>query len=333
MDRPIRKAIPNNRHEPRSLGPPPRNLNEPRSTKTPPVIDRGSDKLLQALELALMRRAIRARTDFNEFAPFVLRDNLGTPVEQAAIHRVWHAHVDSVWASEILPGTPMLCGVLAPYGHGKTQQLVVGRAAWEIGRDINLRAKIISNVDPRAMERLLGIQALIRSQAYREIFPHVRQVTAEEARREGKPARWTQHELYLARPGFAIDASIHAAGVTSAGTGGRADLEFFDDCVDEQNALAKPVMRDLIAQKIDNVWLQRLEPNGRVLYVGTPWHQADYSHRILKDRRWCVLRQWISNDQSRIHQEVYNPPANYPIPVYSRIVRETGRVEQAATWV
>jgi hypothetical protein len=163
------------------------------------------------------------------------------------------------------------------------------------------------------MERVMGISALIRTPRYRFVFDEVREVPKGKAG-FGKQTKWTQHEIFLQRPGFALDPSVQAAGVLSAGTGGRADLLILDDVVDQKNALDEPKLRDKVADNIDNVWMSRLEPGGRVIMIATPWHQNDYTHRIQKREVWCTLRQWVSDDFSRIEQEVYNPPVDYPIP-------------------
>jgi hypothetical protein len=74
-----------------------------------------------------------------------------------------------------------------------------------------------------------------------------------------------------------------------------------------------------VIENCDEVWMSRLEPHGRLLLVGTPWHQADYTHEILKREAWCVLKQWVSSDMSKIEMEVHNPPPGYPLPAMTQL--------------
>lgn len=264
--------------------------------------------LREAATIALERRAFEARTNFHRFANFCLRDNVGRAVDQAVIHRVMHLHVEHCWAAGLFPA------ILAPFAHGKTVQLPVGRTCYELGRDPNLRVKIVCNNDTKAMERTMGISSILLSPAYRLTFPGVRPVTKEKAARLGKKAKWTQHEIFLDRPGQAIDPSVQAAGVLSGGTGGRADLLVFDDVCDQKNSIDEPTMRQKVIENFENVWMQRLEPSGRALYVGTPWHQADLTHTLMNKSGWSVLKIWVSDDFERLDMEVYNPPRDYPLP-------------------
>lgn len=258
-----------------------------------------------------------ARRDYNAFSEFVLRDNEDHPLRQAVLHRVWQAHILACWQGGKIPA------ILAPFGHGKSIQLTVGRTAWELGGDVRLRVKIVCQNDLKAMERVMGVASIFRSPRYRYVFPNVREVARSEARQKGRQAKWTQHEVFLDRPGFSIDPSIQAAGVLSPGTGGRADLMIFDDVVDQRNAVDEPALREKVVDNIDRVWTQRMEPHARMLYVGTPWHQADFTHKILERPAWCVLRQWVSEDFRRLEQEVYHPPAEYPLEAVSAAVQET----------
>lgn len=251
-------------------------------------------------------KAAQARDDYNAFVEFVIRDSSGVPMRQAVIHRVWSLHAEWCWANGYHPA------ILAPFAHGKTSQITVGRVAHEIGHDTNIRVKIVCQNDAKAMERTMGIGALVRSDRYRLCFPNVKPV--EKKHRNKGQSRTTMHEFYVARSGFSIDPTVQAAGVLSSGTGGRADLIIFDDIVDQRNAIDEPALRQKVADNVDNVWMHRLESDGRALLVGTPWHDADFTHLILDRPAWCVLKQVISPDFKRIDQEIYNAPDHYPIP-------------------
>lgn len=270
----------------------------------------------QALQATLELKAREARTNFHKFIEFVMRDNWGGVIRQAPMHILWRAHIEWCWANDLYPA------ILAPYGHGKTVQCVVGLVAYELGLNSNLRCKVVCNNDARATERIQGITALLTSAPYKEVFPHIRPAEAKEARKGGKIAGMTKHHIYLERSGQSIDPSVMSSGVLGGGTGGRADLMLFDDICDEKNTLQEPAMMEKVASAVDNVWIQRIQPGGRVMYIGTPWHQGDYTHQLMKRPSWCVLRMWVAEDFSCLHQEVYCPPdklKKYPIPRMSRL--------------
>lgn len=250
--------------------------------------------------------------NINEFIEGVSKDHLGHPVHQATIHRVMHLHFEHCWAAGVFPA------ILAPFDHGKTVQLVVNRVAFELGHDVGLRCKIVSNTDQRAIERAMGVKQILFSPAYRLAFPHVRLVSPEQSRKLGRAAKVTQHAIYLNRPGHAIDPSVHAVGVTTSGTGGRADLLLFDDVVDQNNAIDKPELRVKIIRQFEDVWIQRLEPGGRAGFVGTAWHQADLTHTLMDRPGWCLLSIAVSEDFERLDMQVWNPPADYPLPRLDR---------------
>lgn len=280
--------------------------------------------LRHAIELGVRMARKTMTTSHPAFGEAVVADERGEPLKLASIHRIWDAHFEACREAGLY------CAIIAPFGHGKTVRNVVSRAAYEIGRDVNQRIKLVSAVDNNAKQRVMAVSGILKKRAYRRLYPHVHELGAKKAREFGLPKQWSQHSIYLDRPGFAVDPSIQAFGVLGSGTGSRADGYFFDDVVDFKNALEKPALREKVIDAIENVWLSRLEPWGWVMYVGTPWHEADATHWILKQRGWCVLWQWISDDFKRIEQKVYNPPKNYPIPAYSRVV---GQRIESETWV
>lgn len=255
----------------------------------------------------LLRLRERARENYHAFIESTTKTEKGASVRQESLHRIIHAHIDTCWDYGLHPL------ILAPFGHGKSVQVAVGRVCWEIGRDPSIRSKIICNNDGKAMERVMGCASLLRSKSYRFIFPDIRKPTKEEIA-NGAPSKWTQHEIYLSRPGMALDPSIQAAGVLSGGTGGRADLIVFDDIVDQKNAIDEPTLRDKVYENVQNVWMQRLVADGRAVGIATPWHMDDTTHRLMDNPAWSVLRCSISRDFGQIDLEVYNPPPNYPIP-------------------
>lgn len=261
-----------------------------------------------AMEAAYAARQAECRSDFLKFFEWVVRDERGRPTRNGAIHRAMYLHVRHCWKHGKHPG------VLAPVEHGKTTLLIVGLTAFELGVDPSLRIKIISSNDDPAMKRVVGVTSILRSPAYRAIFPRTRFVDRSTARKGGKKDTQTKHEIFLDREGHAIDPSVEATGILMSGTGSRADRIFYDDVVEQRNAIDMPVLRGRVIDTFDNVWMQRMKPGALALFVGQPWHNEDLVHELESREGWSFLRASIARDFRSINLEVTNPPADYPIP-------------------
>jgi len=226
---------------------------------------------------------------------------------QAEIHAQWHAHID--YAARI--GKYPL--IMAPWGHGKTQQIVVGRILYELGQNQNTRIGIVCNSDGNAVKRVSAIKDYVqRDTDYAAVFP---EVTPDYGR------GWGKQQIYIERsPGArSVDPSVFAAGIFSTGIGGRMDGLVIDDPVDMRNALQMPALRQVVIDAITNVWLSRLEPGGFVIYVATAWHPKDATHQFIRDpdlnSQYCALIQRVNENYDGI--ECYlvgsDPDVEYPI--------------------
>jgi len=196
------------------------------------------------------KRRRRARRDINNFIEAVLKDESGRPMRQAVIHRQWHAHIDYC---RMIGKRPL---IMAPWGHGKTQQLVIGRVLFELGRNRNQRIGVVCNADANARKRVTAIKAYIeRDRDYRWVFPEVC---------PDRKTGWGKEEIYVERGEGArsVDPSVFSAGIFSTGIGGRVDGLIIDDPVDLRNALTMPKLREVVIETVKNVWMSRLEPAG-----------------------------------------------------------------------
>lgn len=245
-----------------------------------------SDAMAKAAALVLARMR-KAQQDFAVYVEMVCRDNLGRAIRLAPIHRAWIRHVNYCWDR----GLRAL--IMAPFGHGKSSSLAIPLCSWLMGRDISSRIKIICNDDPSAAARVGAARRTIDSPAFRQVFPEVR-----------RGDRWTEHQLFLKRAGYStIDPTLHARGVFTTGIGSRADYLILDDVVDQKNS-RDPAQRKRVLDIVEGTWLHRLEPTGRVLGIGTAWHQGDAHHILMERPGWCTLIHRVSLDCTRIEQEV-----------------------------
>lgn len=223
-------------------------------------------------------RVEKARREFGAFMEYCFYDEVtGSPFEQQWFQDEWSLAMDV--ENRLL--------IIAPRDHGKTSQ-IVGRVIWELGRDHNLRIKIVCASDGRAKERLFEIiQNLKYNDRVKEVFPDLR--PAEEG-------EWSKHKIVVERKARHRDASVEAIGITSTATGGRADLLVADDVVDRRNALSFPALREQIKLAWKSDWTNLLEPDGRVWYICTLWHKEDLSHQLMDNLAFKVMFYAIPKD-------------------------------------
>ncbi len=226
------------------------------------------------------QRLERCRTDFHAFMEYCFTDTeTGRPLKQGKIHRQWDAHIRKHDRAMIV----------APREHGKTEQIPIGRALWELGRNPQLRIKIITQSDSTAVKRLTSIKGHIdRNPRVGEVFP--------DLRRHPDLDDWSKHTITVDRKGEDKDPSIEAVGVLSSGTGGRADRIYYDDLVDFRNAIAHPALRELVKDTFQDVWSNLLTKTGRAVYIATPWHEDDLTAALKGNSEWAVLEQPIGED-------------------------------------
>lgn len=232
-----------------------------------------------------------------------MKDNNGVQVTNGAIHDEIQEHI-----ALCKQHNEQYCGILAPWGHGKTENVIIGNTLDEIGKNNNIRIFIISNTDDNAKARIESITNYIANDPeYHAVYPHVV---------AGDHSSWTKHKIIVQRESKAKDGTVEAYGVLTSGVGGRCDLLLLDDPVDMRNAILNPAMRPQVEDNINNVWLSRLTPDGMAIYVATVWHQDDATSKMLKNPQWKFLVMKISEDFESIECE--SPfKGKFTIPLWS----------------
>lgn len=156
-------------------------------------------------------------------------------------------------------------------GCGKTAQ-ATARVAWEIGNNPALRVKYVQQTDVEAAKSVGVIAALIESERFRLLFPHVKPSKAD----------WSKTSLRVVddrvSTTFARDATVEAKGIFGR-AGGRFDLLVCDDVCDMRNAVQQAALRAQVKEAYANTWypmrdLAAPKPP-RVWKFGTPYHVED----------------------------------------------------------
>lgn len=181
------------------------------------------------------------------------------------------------------------CAVTTHRGAGKTDQISVGRMAWEIGRNPNIRIKIFKNAHGESEKVTDATRRLIDTEQYREIFPNV------------KPDRdkWSGSRFRVSRTSKGEkEPTYEAYGIFDTSTGGRGDLIVYDDICDVKNSIQNPSMREKVKEQYRNATQNMLVKGGRVWRVYTPYHVADLTVDWERNPEIEVLsrpvRAWVS---------------------------------------
>jgi len=235
---------------------------------------------MSALEEAHRLLAREARRDFHAFVEYVGADEDGNPLEQRALDRLVWSFVDDCHAR----GIP--AGVMLPMGFGKTTQFCY-RTAYEIGRNENLLATVVTDSVDNSKERVELVRRIIDQPRYRRVFPKIRVV-------EGKDER---QRFTVERKGLSKDPTCSAEGVLT-GTGTRTNFLLLDDVVTLRNAILEPLNRPRVVEAIRTTWMSRTRIHGktpvRIAWLQTAYHMADASAVLREDPecgwRWLVVR-------------------------------------------
>lgn len=228
-----------------------------------------------------------ARTGNREaYMALVHRDEDGQPLDFAPIHRVMLRFIDHCWAREYY------AGILAVWRHGKSE---IGKAValQEIGLNPNTRVKMICAADEEAIERVTSARRYIQSPEYQWVFPSIR---------PADDANWTMHKFYVQRTSPGQDPTLSAANVLKGEAGSGADIIILDDIVTLKNSVHEPTTRPKIYQALTSVWLRRINPQTRVLLIGTTWHHDDAYQQIMRSNngQWLFLIIGVSQDFKRL---------------------------------
>jgi hypothetical protein len=260
------------------------------------------DVMLRAGVAAYQELVLRSRVDFHTFVPFVLRDDRARPVDYSLFHRLLGDFVDDCWTRGYY------AGILGPVQWGKSLVIVEGRLLWEIGRDPNLRARIVSGSDDESVKRVMTVKRYIESGdpsslAYDRRMPEFRDVFPQCVPAPGEP--WADHKIFVKRTSPGRDPTLEASPVIGIRAGASHDILVFDDPVTAHNTIYNPGMRLKVYESI-GFWLQRLQPQTRVLMVGFRHHQQDAYAKLMAEGgerwRWLIVR--VSDDCAQLEARV-----------------------------
>ena len=137
------------------------------------------------------------------------------------------ADMHRAWLKGIMTSDRTL--IVSPRAHAKTSIASIALPCWFIGRNPNVRIKLVSGSDNRAKDIVFAIFKTIKlNPRFREVFPATRLANA----RESKWQIWVERDQTHLR-----DATVEALGCLSTAEGSRADVLILDDVVTQRNAI------------------------------------------------------------------------------------------------
>ena len=233
------------------------------------------EQLLIKSSARLQRMVLEARERPLGLLRLLFTDTRGEPAIIKKFHEKWE------WMVLTHRGTMMK----AARGLSKTTSSLIF-LAWFIGKDHELRTKIICENDDYAEQRLGVIKQYIKprsspspygtaansafgpAELLRLVFPDPALVLDDKAPN-------TKSTLTVTREVIDLNPTVLAKGVLSAGTGARADIMLLDDIVGYRNCLQFPALREEVKQKLLNEWFPTVAKGGRIWCLYTPWARDD----------------------------------------------------------
>lgn len=172
----------------------------------------------------------------------------------------------------------------APRGHTKSTCFSVHYPLKRIEEDKNIRILLVSNAAPQSEGFLREIVGHIeRDQAYVDFAGQLK---------PEKPEKWTSREIIIERDRFDLkDPTISTVGYGGTILAKRADEIIIDDLLNPENTKTLE-QRQKLKDWFFTVLLPVLRPGGRVIFVGTVWHQEDLLHELLSDPMWDYRKKF-----------------------------------------
>lgn len=259
------------------------------------MAEQGDQRLHGAAERL---RAIRheaflqtCRDDYGIFKRYVLEADDGGPLYAEPYSDAWTEHIDR-WI-----GTHHV-GIIAPPGTGKTFTEGIGRCLWWLGRDHNERIAFVSAKESTAKKSLNAVMQYIEEgKRLHEVFPDLVKGT-------WPGAAWNSEQLFVERTLFTGHPSVSAFSMDAKESGIRCTKIIMDDPIDKDD-MVSPTKRSQHILVYKKVWRLRLtrEPPGRiVLLVMFRWHDEDLVSELLRNPRYRILIQGVSDDCTQLEQ-------------------------------
>lgn len=154
---------------------------------------------------------------------------------------------------------------------------LIAYCGWRVGQDPNIRIGYVTYSDIVSFDRSVAIRDTITSDRYRFVFPEV-----EPVPRKG----WGQQQWFVKRERVGeAHPTLRACGLLGSITAFRFDELICDDLCTQGNTQTA-YLRDQTWAWWESTLMTRLAPGGRVVYIGTRWHEDDLPAHLLEFKEW-----------------------------------------------
>jgi len=171
--------------------------------------------------------------------------------------------------------------LFVPPRHGKSITVSQNFPAWALGKYPHLEFISTSYAETLQVDFSKKIQAMIRDEEYKLLFPGV----TIPKRHEGV-ARWQ-----LAQDEKLTGGGLLAAGVGGPLTGRGAHIGLIDDPIKNAEEADSETIRNSIKNWYSSTFYTRLAPGGGILIVQTRWHDDDLSGWLLHEMQEAIKEE------------------------------------------
>lgn len=180
-----------------------------------------------------------------------------------------------------------LIALLAPRSHSKSTTFTVNYPLWILGKNPNIRILLVSASASQSVSFLREIKGHIeRNTDYQRLFGNLSPENIKEAE------KWTTTEIIVKRDNTKIkDPTVAATSTGGTVLSKRADIIICDDILDERNTRTAE-QRQKTKEWFDEVLLPVLEPDGRLIVVGTAWNLEDFYHQIMDQPIYDIRKRY-----------------------------------------
>lgn len=215
-------------------------------------------------------RMARCREDINEFIAYMRKS------KRPANGPAWQALIDSHRRVVIAPER----------GDGLTSELLY-RIIFELGRNPQLRIRLLCASDPVALEKIGWIRTYIESEQFRDVFPGIEI--------DPDAAAYGANNVYLKNRLTAGIPTVQGVRVLATWAGHRVDLLVCDSVVIEPNSKTVEEQQTVF-HALRDTWFSLIAPNGRIILGNTPLHREDALHKLVyygQFETWWDKTQWF----------------------------------------
>lgn len=202
-------------------------------------------------------------------------------------HKEWYSFLEDEQNHQII--------ILAPRSHAKTTCVSINFSLREIVKNPDIRIILASNTISQSQSFLREITAhLENDKLFRAVFGNLKPEI---------PEKWTDSEIIVFRKLMSKDATISCVGTGGTILTKRADLIVCDDILDAENT-ATSEQRKKVKDWFFRVLMPCLEPEGKLVVIGTRWNTQDLYGELLKDENFNIRKIYKAvNDGTALWQE------------------------------